>query len=193
MFSRIRNAIIRRLPSYKDEAEQLRDFVFNNIESISPDTAIVETGCGITTPVMAEIGNRSGATVYSCDNNDQKIRTLREKLGNEHENIEFLIGDSIASLNKICQRHERISLLFLDSAASALHTFREFCSVEDHLNDSALLLIDNAAIPGSTVKVESCQKGQDPCSIFDGFGRMGSDTIFPIRRLYGGSNKKSSR
>ena len=83
MFNRIRNALIRRLPSYKNEAEQLREFAFDNIDHIVGNSVIVEAGSGITTPVMAEIGRRTGAKVYSCDSNEEKIKMLKSRLGEE--------------------------------------------------------------------------------------------------------------
>lgn len=57
-----------------------------------------------------------------------------------------MIGDSRENLQKIGEKHAKINFLFLDSAASAMYTFREFLLVESILKPGAYLLIDNAAL-----------------------------------------------
>jgi len=60
----------------------------------------------------------------------------------------------------LAEQLPRIDFLFLDSAASAMHTFREFMSVERLLAPGSILLIDNAAIPGESKLLSLARKGK---------------------------------
>jgi predicted O-methyltransferase YrrM len=120
----------------------------------------IETGCGISTLLLADAGRALGAKIYSCDFNVEKVRALQQRAGERVSNIEFLAGDSVALLQQLAQKHEQIDFLFLDAAASAMHTFREFQVVEQALKSGSVLLIDNAALPGETRLLSPCRKGK---------------------------------
>ena len=120
----------------------------------------VETGCGISTLLLAEAGRALAAKIYSCDFNIDKVRALQQRAGYRVSNIEFLTGDSVVLLRQLTQEHEQIHFLFLDAAASAMHTFREFQVVEPALKSGSVLLIDNAALPGETRLLSPCRKGK---------------------------------
>lgn len=121
---------------------------------------LVETGCGLSTVALASESARLGGTVYSCDYSSEKADALLLRAGEEVSNIHFEFGDSLESLLRIRERHPRIDFLFLDSAASAMHTFREFMTVEDRLEAGACLLIDNAALPNETRVLGPVRKGK---------------------------------
>jgi predicted O-methyltransferase YrrM len=86
----------------------------------------VETGCGISTLRLARIGNDFGATIFSCDINQEKIAELKRRAGSRFDNVRFMTGDSLASLKAIASEYPQVDFLFLDAAASAMHTFLEF-------------------------------------------------------------------
>lgn len=120
----------------------------------------VETGSGVSTVALARAANAMGGVVYSCDYNDEKVAALKEAAGGDVAAIHFQMGDSLDSLRQIAGQHERIDFLFLDSAASATHTFREFSIVEHCLQPGSVLLIDNAALPEEKRVLSPVRKGK---------------------------------
>ena len=73
--------------------------------------------------------------------------------------VEFVTGDSIEALTELV-RTVTPGFLFLDSAASAMHTFREFLVCEQALRAGACLLVDNAALPCTTKTLSPVRKGK---------------------------------
>lgn len=98
--------------------------------------------------------------IYSCDSNEEKVLHLRHLTGAETAGVRFRIGDSCESLREIVDRHDYLDLVFLDSAASAMHTFREFSIVEHRLHPGAVLIVDNAALPGERHVLGPVRKGK---------------------------------
>jgi predicted O-methyltransferase YrrM len=124
------------------------------------NAVFVETGCGVSTVALAEIGRRIGAAIYSCDYNAEKADELNTTGGDSVSSVNFLIGDSLESLRDISDQHSTIHFLFLDSAASAMHTFREFSAVERCLKPGSIVLIDNAALPCQKNVLSPVRKGK---------------------------------
>jgi len=120
----------------------------------------VETGCGLSTLALAEVAQRVGALLYSCDTNEEKIAELRRRSGDALREVRFLVGDSLASLAQIAAQHERVDFALLDSAPSATHTLREFLLLEPRLGPGSRVLIDNAALPGARLLLSPCRKGK---------------------------------
>lgn len=143
-----------------DHGEMIKKILTENAAIIGDDPVFVETGCGLSTVSLAEMGTEMGATVYSCDYNKEKADELRQAVPEKVKNINYMIGDSIESLEKIASKHSDISFLFLDSAASAMHTFREFMAVEKCLHPGSIVLIDNAALPGEKRVLSPVRKGK---------------------------------
>ena len=140
---------------------QFLDILLERHRDRLPRTPVfVETGCGISTLRLADVGRRLGATVYSCDFNADKVTELRRRAGTRVDNVEFILGDSVESLKMLAARHPQFNFLFLDAAASAMHTFREFQAAETALAAGSILLIDNAALPGETTLLSPCRKGK---------------------------------
>jgi len=129
-------------------------------DSFPEKPVLIETGCGISTLLLADAGRALGAKIYSCDFNVDKVNALRLRAGDRVSNIEFLAGDSVGLLQQLADKHTQIHFLFLDAAASAMHTFREYQTVEKALKENSLLLIDNAALPGETHLLSPCRKGK---------------------------------
>lgn len=140
--------------------EMIRILLERHLAELPPNPLFVETGCGISTLWLAEIGKAVNAKIYSCDFNADKINALKEKAGERVANIEFLVGDSMELLEHIGKEYEQIHFLFLDAAASAMHTFRELQVIEHALKNGSILLIDNAALPGETRLLSPCRKGK---------------------------------
>jgi precorrin-6B methylase 2 len=138
------------------------------MEQLLTDTApflpeagvFVESGCGLTTIALAKMARRYSAYAYSLDYNPEKIEELKSRAGREIENVEFLIGDSVQNLPKLVDRHAHIDFLFLDSAASAMHTFREFQIVEPAFRTGSRILVDNAALPKEENLLSPVRKGK---------------------------------
>lgn len=156
---RIRS-LLRRLRQKRTHAQMIRLLWEAELAGRGPGGVFVETGSGLSTLGLAECAKATGARVYSCDSNAEKVEALKKRSGPQIDGVRFLIGDSLANLRKIASEHDRIDLLFLDSAPSALHTFREFQIVERLLADGACVLIDNAALPGARRLLSPCRKGR---------------------------------
>jgi SAM-dependent methyltransferase len=127
---------------------------------LPPNPVLVETGCGRSTLYLAESGRALNATVYSCDMNAKKVAALKQRAGDRLKNVIFMVGDSHDSLKQITGRHPQLDFVFLDAAASAMHTFQEFQIIEPFLKPGASLLIDNAALPNTRVMLSPCRKGK---------------------------------
>ena len=120
----------------------------------------VETGCGLSTVALAAAAADGKAIVYSCDINSEKAEELAAACGERMNNVRFMIGDSLRQLEQVAEIEGQIDFLFLDSAASAMHTFREFLTVERYLHPGAQVLVDNAAIPGEWRLLSPVRKGK---------------------------------
>ena len=154
---RIKNATLK-----KQSHGALIEELLNDAVSLTGQTppVFVETGCGISTISLAKVARQRGAQVYSCDYNQEKSDELKSSSPEGIDNVQFMIGDSLESLASIASKHDTIDFLFLDSAASAMHTFREFTTVEKCLKPGSRLLIDNAALPGETRLLSPVRKGK---------------------------------
>jgi predicted O-methyltransferase YrrM len=140
--------------------EMIRLLLDRHRDVLPEKPVFIETGCGISTLLLADAGRALDAKIYSCDYNAEKVEALKKRAGTRVSNVEFLNGDSVTLLQRLAQEHEQIHFLFLDAAASAMHTFREFQVIENVLKDGTLLLIDNAALPGETRLLSPCRKGK---------------------------------
>ena len=120
----------------------------------------VETGCGESTLALAEVARRTGALVYSCDLDKEKLEHLRERSRDPLTEVTLLAGDSLDSLAEIVSRHGRIDFALLDSAPSATHTLREFLLLEPRFGPGSRLLVDDAALPGARLLLGPCRKGK---------------------------------
>src|SRR5262249_19054073 len=61
----------------------------------------VETGCGLSTLALAQVADRAGAHVYSCELDPERIAALRERAPELAGKVHFLEGDSVPSLQRI--------------------------------------------------------------------------------------------
>ena len=120
----------------------------------------VQTGCGPSTLALAEVAERTGAELYSCDIDGRKIEELQRRAGDALARVRFLEGDSLESIARIAACHERIDFALLDSAPSATHTLQEFQLLEPRLGPGSRVLIDNAALPGARLLLSPCRKGK---------------------------------
>lgn len=127
--------------------------------ALPPRPVFVETGCGLSTLALAELGERLDASVHSFDSSAEKVAALRQRGGAALARVRFWIGDSLDGLRELCAGGARVDFAFLDSAPSALHTFREFQLLEPLLEPGARLLVDNAALPGAWLRLSPCRKG----------------------------------
>ena len=110
--------------------EMIEQLLAGHRHRLPRNPVFVETGCGISTLLLASAGKAFNARIISCDHNGKKIQALRKRAGERVSNVEFLYGDSVAMLQQLAQEHAQIHFLFLDAAASAMHTFRECLAVE---------------------------------------------------------------
>ncbi len=139
---------------------ELISVLLTDMENELPQHPIfVETGSGISTVSLARLGGRFNAKVHSCDFNPPKLGYLLENVGSV-DNVQFHEGDSLSSLTELCSQLDQVDFLFLDSAASALHTFQEFKIAEPLLKPGSCVLIDNAAHPKQRLRLGPCRKGK---------------------------------
>lgn len=163
MWQRLRQrgaSLFRRLWQTQDHGELVRKLLADVKVPVQRRLVFVETGCGPATLALAEMGAQLGAVVYSCDLDQEKIDELRRRAGEALAEVHFVAGDSVASLARIAQRHERIDFALLDSAPSATHALREFFALESRFGPGARVLIDNAALPGARLLLSPCRKGK---------------------------------
>jgi len=148
---------------------------------------LVETGSGVSTVALAQAAHALHGIVYSCDYNTEKVSALKDMAGVDA--IEFYTGDSLDSLQGIVSVHDRLDFVFLDSAASATHTFREFSIVEPCLQPGAVLLVDNASLPGEKRVLSPVRKGKilvpyllaSPYWEVEGFPTAGDSMVSAVR------------
>lgn len=140
--------------------EMISKLISMHCSGFSEKPVFVETGCGLSTVALATEGRERGATVYSCDYNHEKADELRAQVGDKVANVQFEFGDSHESLEKIAGEYPKIDFLFLDSAASAMHTFREFMIVENNLSAGSCVVVDNAALPKEPQTLGPVRKGK---------------------------------
>lgn len=113
--------------------EMIKKLIKEHSQSFPRKPIFVETGCGLSTIGLAEAGKEFNAKIYSCDRNREKVNELKARTNGRLDNVDFLVSDSLENLAKIAEKHAEIQFLHLDSAASAMHTFREFMAVEPAL------------------------------------------------------------
>jgi FkbM family methyltransferase len=123
-------------------------------------TAIVEVGLGLTSSTIAAYARSVNAKYYACDANADLIAAVRDRLSPDGF-IDFRTGDSEATLAEVAKELATCHFVFLDGAPSATKTFREFLLLEPKLVPGSILVIDNAAIPGTDQPLRSpCRKGK---------------------------------
>lgn len=161
MITRLKQ-ILRRNPKKIREfthGEFIEKLLSERKEYLSDSPVFIETGCGISTISLNKCAKAFNATAYSLDYNSEKSNELKSRVVDKFENIEFVIGDSLQTLPIIVAKNT-IDFLFLDSAASAMHTFREFLICEPALKEGACLLVDNAALPEEKLLLSPVRKGK---------------------------------
>jgi predicted O-methyltransferase YrrM len=151
---------LRALWRRQDQGDLIRALVAQLDPPRKRRAIFVETGCGSSTLALAHAAADLDAFVYSCDSDDAKMDALREQLGDARDRVQFLKGDSLASVAQIAERHERIDFAYFDSAPSATHALREFLTLEPRLGAGARILIDDAALPGARLLLSPCRKGR---------------------------------
>ncbi|MCD6394269.1 MAG: class I SAM-dependent methyltransferase [Planctomycetes bacterium] len=159
-FTRLAKNLFSRVYRRHTHAEMVRILVAKQMRDFASESIFVETGSGISTVALTEMAKKCNGRLYSCDINDEMLGELKKRAGDQLTDVTFLIGDSIASLREIAGKHDRIDFVFLDSAASAMHTFREFQVIEPCLKAGSCLLIDNAALPQAKLLLSPCRKGK---------------------------------
>ena len=175
----------RRAMSHGDLITRLID---RHAKRFHQPVVLVETGCGLSTVALASASQRLKAVVYSCDYNQEKILELQRLIGNTTD-VAFRVGDSHESLRAIVADHAHLDFVFLDSAASAMHTWQEFLMVEPRLLPGAVLLVDNAALPGARRLRSPVRKGKilvhyllaSPVWEVEGFPAAGDSMIAAYR------------
>ena len=140
-------------------AEMIERLFRERRDSFRDHPVFIETGCGLSTLAISKWAGALNGLAYSLDHNSQKIDDLKSKAGDRVANVQLLIGDSLENLPNVVAEHS-IDFLFLDSAASALHTFREFLTCEPALKAGACVLVDNAALPNEKRLLSPVRKGK---------------------------------
>ena len=152
--------VYRRILKAQDDGALIRELLANLQPARDHRLVLVETGCGLSTLALVEVARRTGARVYSCDRDKDKLDLLRERTRDALAEVTFLVGDSLESLAQIAARHGRIDFALLDSAPSATHTLHEFLLLEPRFGPGSRVLIDNAALPGARLLLGPCRKGK---------------------------------
>lgn len=163
LFRRVRRrfaGLQRRVRQRETHGALLERLLAEHGHTLGPRPVMVETGCGVSTPAFARAVARLGGRLYSLDVSEEKVAALRRDAGSALAGTEFLIGDSLAGLQRIVALHQRVHFVLLDSAPSAMHTFREFLVLEPHLGPGSWVVIDNAALPGRRRTLSPARKGR---------------------------------
>ncbi|MEX2206556.1 MAG: class I SAM-dependent methyltransferase [Myxococcota bacterium] len=152
--------VVRRVWQAQDHGELIAALLAKVQPIRDHRLVFVETGCGNSTLALAEVARRTGALVYTCDLDKEKLERLRERTRDPLTEVTLLAGDSLDGLAEIVSRHGRIDFALLDSAPSATHTLREFLLLEPRFGPGSRLLIDDAALPGARLLLGACRKGK---------------------------------
>ena len=142
------------------EMEMVHIIIQEQITSFGDSPVFIETGSGISTLALAKAAKQHSGKAYSCDCNETMLNELKKRASDQLEYVTFMIGDSITSLEKIVSQHKKLDFVFLDSAASAMHTFNEFKIIESSMVPGSCLLIDNATLPEEKWLLSPCRKGK---------------------------------
>ena len=118
ILNKIRSRLIKKPPS-KPHADQIRELL-NTANWNSDCPCLIETGAGLTTIAFSEFCSKRSARFISCDYNQEKVDELRTRVS--LDNVEFRFGDSLTTLREVASQIDKVHFLYLDSAASALHT-----------------------------------------------------------------------
>ena len=143
----------------QSHSELLNQIFEQNIDGFSKKPKIIEVGSGITTDLLNKLSLKYECEVISIDNNPSKVKFLNNNIKNKSPKLSFLVGDSLEILKNIIEK-SKIDLLFLDSAPSAMYTFREFLICEDSLKSGSILIIDNAKFPEEKTNRNPARKGK---------------------------------
>jgi hypothetical protein len=127
--------------------------------SRSEPFVFVEVGAGLTTRMIADHARRLKATFYTCDINEQLLREIAGNLAPDAQ-VRLAPGDSLTVLTRIAAEAGRVDFAFLDSAPSALRTFREFQILEPLFRPGSVVITDNASLPGARFTFSPCRKGR---------------------------------
>lgn len=152
--------VVRRVWQAQDHGALIRELLAKVQPIRDHRLVFVETGCGSSTLALAEVARRTGALVYTCDLDKEKLERLREHTRDPLTEVTLLAGDSLDGLAEIVSRHGRIDFALLDSAPSATHTLREFLLLEPRFGPGSRLLVDDAALPGARLLLGPCRKGK---------------------------------
>lgn len=155
----ILKSIIKRNRRQCSHGEMIERLLKERELFFQENPVFVEIGCGLSTVSLSKMAKEMSAISYSIDYNSDKSADLKLRFGKQVNNTNFIIGDSLERLPKIVEKH-KIDFLFLDSAASAMHTFKEFSICESAFNIGACLLVDNAALPGKKKILSAVRKGK---------------------------------
>jgi predicted O-methyltransferase YrrM len=119
----------------------------------------LEVGAGLTTAVIARHAQRLNAIFYTCDINEQLLGQIAGNLA-AHADVRLSPGDSLEVLPRVTAAVECVDFAFLDSAPSALRTFREFQILEPLFRPGSMVMLDNASLPGARFTFSPCRKGK---------------------------------
>ena len=158
--SRTAFRVFCRVWRMQDQSALIRRLLADVKPATQRPVVFVETGCGLSTLALAQMAERVGAHVYSCEVDPARIAALREREPELTGRVHFLEGDSVTSLQRIAARHEAVDFALFDSAPSATHTLREFQALESRLDAGARIAIDEAALPGARLLLGPCRKGK---------------------------------
>jgi predicted O-methyltransferase YrrM len=114
----------------------------------------------LTSAILAQKARTLGARYYACDSNADLVDAMRGSISDDGF-VEFRVGDSPMTLSAIAREVDYVDFAFLDGAAFAMKSFREFAVLEPKFRPGSILVMDNAALPGETRPLRSpCRKGK---------------------------------
>jgi hypothetical protein len=133
------------------------------------EPVIIETGCqrqeedvgaGMSTSIFAEYIARYGGKLVTCDNSEMHLRKAETFISKwQHIEVDMVLSDSVTFLK---QYNGPCDLLYLDSLDYPIgenagdvqmrddaqnHILEEFKAAEVWLSDTAILLLDDNALP----------------------------------------------
>jgi predicted O-methyltransferase YrrM len=109
--------------------------------------------------VLATHARRVGAQAHSIDTNAELIAGVDAEVNSDGV-VTFHSGTSLEMLPGILREVEKIDFAFLDSAPSAMTTWQEFALIEPFLKSGAIVVVDNACLPGEVATLSPCRKGK---------------------------------
>jgi len=132
------------------------------IDRLDHPIIAIETGCAFlwndqcmhnlsTLHIIEQLIRPTGGKLYSLDNDPNKIGICYGELQKRglEDYVELVLGDSVASIERMVDTDVQVNFVLLDSVENASHALAEFNAVQPLLADKHIVCVDDYDCPNS--------------------------------------------